>query len=83
MKCRHSYSFGAINLLQPIAVAAQSKAWTVFDRSNDGIMGSNPIQATDICIVCVYSVFVLFCVYLAALRRTDSSSKEYYRLCID
>jgi hypothetical protein len=26
--------------------------------------------------VCVYSVFVLFCVYVAALRRADPLSKE-------
>jgi hypothetical protein len=30
--------------------------------------------------VCVYSVFVLSCVYVAALRRADHSSKEPYRL---
>jgi hypothetical protein len=27
-------------------------------------------------------VFVLFCVYVAALRRTDPPSKESYQLCI-
>jgi hypothetical protein len=32
--------------------------------------------------VCDYSVFVLFCVYVAALRWADPSSKESYRLCI-
>jgi hypothetical protein len=31
--------------------------------------------------VCVYSVSVLFCVQVAALRRADHSSKESYRLC--
>jgi hypothetical protein len=31
--------------------------------------------------VCVYSVFVLSCVYVAALRRADHSSNESYRLC--
>jgi hypothetical protein len=31
--------------------------------------------------VCVYSVFVLSCVYVAALRRADPPSKESYRLC--
>jgi hypothetical protein len=29
----------------------------------------------------VYSVFVLFCVQVAALRRADLPSKESYRLC--
>jgi hypothetical protein len=37
-------------------MATQSKAWTVFPRSNAGILGSNPTQGMD---VCVYSVFVL------------------------
>jgi hypothetical protein len=31
--------------------------------------------------VCVYSVFMLFCVWVAAFRLTDPSSKESYRLC--
>jgi hypothetical protein len=44
----------------PITVAARSKAWTVFFRSNAGLVGSNPIQGMDVCIVCVYSVFLLF-----------------------
>jgi hypothetical protein len=30
--------------------------------------------------VCVYSVFVLVCVLVAALRRYDHSSKEFYWL---
>jgi hypothetical protein len=33
--------------------------------------------------VCVYSVFVLFFVLVAALRLTDPPSKESYRLCRD
>jgi hypothetical protein len=31
--------------------------------------------------VCVYSVFVLSRVQIAALRRADPPSKESYRLC--
>jgi hypothetical protein len=38
------------------------EAWTVFARSNDGIVGSNPTQGMDVYIVCIYSVFVLSCV---------------------
>jgi hypothetical protein len=60
--------------------ADRSKAWTVFTRSNAGIVGSNPTQGMDVC-VCVYSVFVLSCVQVAAFRRADHSSKETYRLC--
>jgi hypothetical protein len=66
----------------PITVAARSKARTVFALSNAGIVGSNPTHGMDVCIVCVYSVFVLFCVYLETLRRVDPPSKESYRLCI-
>jgi hypothetical protein len=33
--------------------------------------------------VCIYSVFVLFFVQVAALRRTDPPSKESYRLYKD
>jgi hypothetical protein len=43
-------------------------------------VGSNTTQGMDVC-VCVYSVFVLFCVLVAALRRADPPSKETYRLC--
>jgi hypothetical protein len=32
--------------------------------------------------VCIYSVFVLPCVQVAALRRADPPSKEFYGLCI-
>jgi hypothetical protein len=31
--------------------------------------------------VCVYSVFVLLCVYVAALRRAESPCKVSYRMC--
>jgi hypothetical protein len=40
---------------------------------------SNPTQGTDVCVR--YSVFALPCVWVAALRRADHSSKESYRLC--
>jgi hypothetical protein len=47
-----------LNFFQPIAVAARSKAQTVFARSNTEIMGSNPTRGMDVCVcsVCVYSV---------------------------
>jgi hypothetical protein len=50
-------------------------------RSNAGIVGSNPTQGMDVCIVCVYSVFML-CVLVEVLRRADLPFKESYRLCI-
>jgi hypothetical protein len=33
--------------------------------------------------VCAFILFVLFCVWVAALRRAEHSSKESYRLCIE
>jgi hypothetical protein len=61
-------------------VAARSKAWTVFARSNAGIWVRIPIEAWMS--VCVYSLFVLFCMYLADLWRADPPSKESYSVCI-
>jgi hypothetical protein len=49
------------NIVWPITVAARYKAWTVFTRSNAGIVGSNPSRGMHIC-VRVYTVFVFFCV---------------------
>jgi hypothetical protein len=34
----------------PITVAAQSKVWTVFARSNTGVVGLNPTRGMDICV---------------------------------
>jgi hypothetical protein len=46
-----------VRMLRPIAVAARSKAWTVFSRLNAGIVGSNPTRGMDVCMrlfcVCV------------------------------
>jgi hypothetical protein len=41
----------------PVTVAEQSRACTVFARSEAGIVGSNPIQCMD-----VWCVYVFFCV---------------------
>jgi hypothetical protein len=43
-------------------------------------VGSNPTRGMDVC-VCVYSMFVLSCVQVTALRLADHSSKESYCLC--
>jgi hypothetical protein len=45
----------------PITLAARSKAWTVFARSNAGNAGSNPTQAMDVCVHLFY-VCVVLCV---------------------
>jgi hypothetical protein len=69
---------------EPITVAERSKAWSVFARSDAGIVGSDPTRGMDVCVcvcVCVYILFMLSSVYVEALRRVDHSSKESYRLC--
>jgi hypothetical protein len=43
--------------VQPIAVAAWSKAWNVFTRSNSGIVGLKPTQGMDVC-SCLFCVCV-------------------------
>jgi hypothetical protein len=41
----------------PITVAARSKAWNLFARSNAGIVGSNPTQGMDVCL-CLFCVCI-------------------------
>jgi hypothetical protein len=48
--------------VQPVTVAERSKAWTVFARSEAGIVGSNPTKGMDVWCVCVCA---FFCVYVA------------------
>jgi hypothetical protein len=79
IKALHSSQTCVIMKNWAITVAARSKAWTVFARSNAGIVVSNPTQGMDVC-VCVYFVFVLSCVLVAALRWAHHSSKESHRL---
>jgi hypothetical protein len=47
-------------IVVPIAVVARSKTWTVFARSNAGIVGSNPTQGMDVYVrlfcVCVWYI---------------------------
>jgi hypothetical protein len=66
--------------LWPITVTARPKAWTVFERSNTGIVGSKPVWKMDVCVrlLCVCAVL---CVQVATLRRADPPSKESYQLC--
>jgi hypothetical protein len=44
-----------------VRVAARSKAWTVFARSNTGIAGSNPTRGMDVC-VRLFRICVVLCV---------------------
>jgi hypothetical protein len=41
----------------PISVATQSKAW-VYGRSLTGIVGSNPTEGMDVCVVFVVRTVV-------------------------
>jgi hypothetical protein len=45
----------------PITVTAPSKSWTVFARSNTGVVGSNPTQGMDVC-VRLFCVYVVLCI---------------------
>jgi hypothetical protein len=45
----------------PITVALRSKAWTVFPRSDIGIVGSNPNKGMGVC-VHLFCVYVVLCV---------------------
>jgi hypothetical protein len=58
-------------------MAARTKAWTLFDHSDtvDLILYPFPGMMS----VRVFSVFVLSCVELAAVRRADPPSKESYQ----
>jgi hypothetical protein len=60
---------------QPITVAGRSKG-----HSNTRIVSSNPTRDMDVCVFILS--LLLFCVYVAALRRADPPSTESYRLCI-
>jgi hypothetical protein len=42
-------------------VAARSKAWTAFARSNAGIVGSKPTRGMNVC-VRLFCVYVVLCV---------------------
>jgi hypothetical protein len=58
---RFSYFVWVLYGSGPITVVSRSEAWTVFARSNTGVVRSNPTRDMDF-FVCVYSVFVLLCV---------------------
>jgi hypothetical protein len=55
------FDFTTVWLMLPISVAARAKAWTVFARSNTGIVGSNPTQGMDAC-VRLLCVCVVLCI---------------------
>jgi hypothetical protein len=50
-------------------VVTRPKAWTVFCRSNTGLVGSNPTSGMDVCVRLF--VFMLSYAQVAALWRAD------------
>jgi hypothetical protein len=49
----------AMKLQRTIKVTALCKAWTVFARSDGGIMGSNLTQDLDVCLFFVFVVLYI------------------------
>jgi hypothetical protein len=47
-----------------MTVVVRSKAWTVFARSDAGIVGLNPTQGMDVWCVCVCVGLFCVCVFL-------------------
>jgi hypothetical protein len=64
-RCRSQWSHGLSH--EPSSSARTLGSWV-------------PVPLEAWMSVCVYSVFVLFCVQVATLRRADPPSKESYRL---
>jgi hypothetical protein len=67
------------NIPRPITVEARSKHELSSLAQKLGSWVLIPLEAWMS--MCVYSVFVLSCVQVAAFRRADPPSKESYRLC--
>jgi hypothetical protein len=59
--CSDSYILHPVKQPTPITEVTRSKAWTVFARSNTGIVGSNPTRGMDVC-VRLFCVCVVLCV---------------------
>jgi hypothetical protein len=56
-------------ITKPVTVAEQSKACTVFARSEAGIVGSNPTQGMDVW--CVYVFILCLCCPVFRTRPCD------------
>jgi hypothetical protein len=72
------YLFCVINALS-ISAAAQSKAWTVFARSNAGVAGSNPTRGMD---VCVHLFCVSFVLYVGRGLATNWSPSQRFLVTV-
>jgi hypothetical protein len=61
-RCLYMLNFKELMPYSPVTVAERSKAWTVFARSEPGIMGSNPTQGMDVwCMCAFFCAFVVLC----------------------
>jgi hypothetical protein len=78
--CKLVQLLSRMPLTPPITVGVRSKAWTVFARSNTGVVGSNPTQSMDGCLR-LFCVCVVLCVG-SGLATGWSPSKEFSRLSI-
>jgi hypothetical protein len=56
---KHVFFYFNIVVVASVTVAARYEAWTVFGRSDAGIVGSNPIQGVDVW--CVYAFILRLC----------------------
>jgi hypothetical protein len=67
---------------KPITVAARSKAWNVFVRSNPGIMGSNPTRGMDVCVrlFCVCDVLCASSVLATGWSPAQGVLPTVYRI---
>jgi hypothetical protein len=65
---------------RPVMMAAWPKAWTVFARSNTGVMGLNPTRGMDVH-VCLCCVCAILCVGSGFVTGW-SPTKESCWLCI-
>jgi hypothetical protein len=55
LRCIKQENFLSCKTNMPITVAVQSKAWTVFARSDSRIVGSNHIQGMNVCLcLCLF-----------------------------
>jgi hypothetical protein len=67
--------------LQPITVAARSEAWTVFARSNAGIVSSNPTRGMDVSVrlfcLCFSVRRLQPCDRLIPVQETEKAAKVH------
>jgi hypothetical protein len=68
--------------MMSITVAARSMAWTVFARSNTGVVGSNPTLGMDVCVrlLCVCIILCVGCGLAAGWSSVQGVLPTVYRI---